>query len=78
MSSYIFFLADKQYETENGAPCSLGEHLDYCDQTGGTADCWDRFDGTRKRAMNEATESGLDLYIVDEANFRVVAHVNYS
>ena len=74
MSDFLLFIADKQYTTEEGEPCTLGEHLDYVDEWSGTPDCWDGVDGSIHDAKHAARESGLDLYIVDASIYRVVAH----
>jgi len=54
MSDFLFFIANKQYETETGEPCTLGDHLEYVDTYMGSPDCWDSFTGNRKAAISEA------------------------
>ena len=77
--SYLFFIADKgkQFDRGDGTEGSLGEHLEYVSEFGGTPDSWDSVDTkSRIAAMNEARSSGLHLYIVDESSYRVVGEVN--
>lgn len=78
MESYLFFNADpdRRFDDGEGNDVSLGEHLEYLATYGGTPDCWDSFEGPRARAMREARESGLHLYVVDTDNYRVVGVVN--
>jgi hypothetical protein len=77
--SYLFFSADpkKKFDADGaGTEGTLGDHLEYVNE-GGTPDCWDSTDtSNRTFAINEAKESGLHLFIVDESNMRVVGRVN--
>lgn len=75
---YLFFIADKDrcFETDSGMG-TLGDHLDYLANYGGTPDCWDSSDTcSRTEAMRIAKESGLHLYVVSETMLRVVGEVN--
>lgn len=73
MRSFLLFI-NKQYETEEGEPCTLGEHLEYIGDYMGTPDCWSSVEGSKWDAHKEARESGLDIYIVDELLMRVIGH----
>jgi len=56
---------------------SLGAHLDYLDNYGGTPDMWSSTESdSRLKAIREAEDSGLHLYVVDESIYRVVGEVN--
>ncbi len=76
--SYLFFDATRSdFDDGEGNPVSLGSHLDYLDNYGGTPDMWSHSEtDSRLKAISEANESGLHLYIVDESNYRVVGEVN--
>lgn len=76
--SYLLFNADKTgYDDGEGNEVSLGEHLEYVNNFGGSPDCWDSVDtDNRNIAMRQARESGLYLYVVDERQCRVVGIVN--
>ncbi|MEH6454858.1 MAG: hypothetical protein V7749_00920 [Cocleimonas sp.] len=78
--SYLFFDANpaRKFDTYGyGAEGSLGGHLGYLANEGGTADCWDSTDtACRFKAMNEAKASMLHLYVVNESMYRVVGEVN--
>lgn len=76
---YLFFSADKnrKFDKGDGTEGTLGEHLEYLDNEGGTPDCWDSTDtDSRNKAISEAKDSNLHLYIVDESSYRVVGEVN--
>jgi hypothetical protein len=78
--SYLFFDAtpNKVFDTYGyGFEGSLGGHLEYLANEAGTPDFWGSSDSeSRSVAMNEATKSGLHLYVVDESIHRVVGEVN--
>lgn len=78
--SYLFFSAEKNQKFDadgTGREGTLGDHLDYLANEGGTPDCWDSTDTDNRRvALDEARESGLHLYVVDESLMRVVGEVN--
>jgi hypothetical protein len=76
--SYLLFNASRDdFDDGQGNEVSLGEHLDYLANAGGTPDCWSSVEGnSRVDALNKARESGLHLYIVDESMLRVVGEVN--
>ena len=76
--SYLFFSADKnrKFDTLDGQG-TLGEHLEYLDNFGGTPDFWDSTDtASLSKAKTQAAESGMHLYIVNESMYRVVGEVN--
>jgi hypothetical protein len=77
---YLFFNADRgdDFDTDGeGTEGTLGEHLEYLDNYGGSPDCWDSTDtDSRTKAIHEARESNMHLYVVDEYTYRVVGHVN--
>lgn len=76
--SYLFFDADRegQFDTENGQG-SLGEHLDYLANSGGTPDCYDAIDADiASVAIAQARKTGLHLLVVDYNALRVVGEVN--
>lgn len=78
--SYLFFDAtpNKVFDTYGyGFEGSLGGHLEYLANEGGTPDFWGSSDSKSRRvAMDEASKSGLHLYVVDESIYRVVGEVN--
>lgn len=78
--SYLFFEADpkRKFDTYgHGVEGSLGGHLEYLEQEGGTPDCFDSTDtDCRSEAMNQAESSGEHLYVVNESMYRVVGEVN--
>lgn len=78
--SYLFFNANRKDDWDidgKGTEGTLGEHLKYLDNYGGSPDCWDSTDtDNRNKAIQEASESGMHLYVVDENSYRVVGRVN--
>lgn len=76
--SYLLFNADREgFDDGEGNLVSLGEHLEYVDNYCGTPDCWSSVDtDSRNKAMLEAKDSGLHLYVVDGYSYRVVGVVN--
>lgn len=66
--SYLLLNADNTgFDDGEGNEVSLGEHLDYVNDFGGSPDCWGSVEAdNRNTAMREARESGLHLYVVDE------------
>lgn len=78
MKNYLLFNADPDRKFDTGESVgTLGDHLEYLDDFGGSPDCWDAIEATsRTNAMMQAVESGLHLYVVDETLLRVVGEVN--
>jgi hypothetical protein len=78
--SFLFFDAtpNKVFDTYGyGFEGSLGGHLEYLANEGGTPDCYDSTNSeSRTVAMKEAAKSGLHLYVVNESMHRVVGEVN--
>ena len=76
--AFLFFNADRDgFDDGEGNLVSLGDHLDYLANQGGTPDCWSSTETeSLAKAKLEAMESGLHLYIVCEYKHRVVGIVN--
>ena len=75
---YMFFFADRNYETSGGKPCSLDDHLNYLRLYDGTPDCWDAHGGyTDQEIMEKAkTASIRHMLVVEASDYRVVGEVN--
>lgn len=76
MASYLLFDADRRgFDDGEGNDVSLGEHLDYVDNYGGTPDFWDEIKDVSYQQMKfEVGKMNKNLYVVDQDTNRVVYH----
>ncbi len=72
--NFLFFDANRKgFDDGKGNDVSLGEHLDYVSNYGGTPDCWDSLENATYTEM-KAYIAKLDfqVYVVDESEMRVI------
>jgi len=78
MNEYLFFNGTNEgFDDGEGNMVSLGEHLDYLDEWGGTPDCYWSFTGSYVGAKAEALAEGFPVCIVDATTNRVVYKANF-
>ncbi len=64
---FLIFDRDGAYTTEDGDPCTLGEHLDYLRTWGGTPDMWDAFE-TKAAAQSAADRAPFENWLIISEN----------
>ena len=62
---YLLFRPDADYTTDEGKPCSFGDHLQYLRRWGGSPDMFDNTESLLE-AKQKADRESFRIVVIDE------------